>query len=57
LAIADLKGGTQIEAVWKTGAERIFGPKKDEVTGEFGKLHNEELHNLYSSLCIIRMIK
>jgi hypothetical protein len=28
---------------------RIFGPKRDEVTGEWKKLHNEELHNLYSS--------
>jgi hypothetical protein len=36
---------------------RIFGPKKDEVTGEWRELHNEELHNLYSSLNIIRMIK
>jgi hypothetical protein len=36
---------------------RIFGPKKDEVTGDWRKLHNEELHNLYSSPNIIRMIK
>jgi hypothetical protein len=36
---------------------RIFGPKRDEVTGEWGKLHNEELHNLYSSPNIIRTIK
>jgi hypothetical protein len=36
---------------------RIFGPKKHEVTGGCRKLHNEELHNLYSSPCIIRMIK
>jgi hypothetical protein len=28
---------------------RIFGPKRDEVTGEWRKLHNEGLHNLYSS--------
>jgi len=28
---------------------RIFGPKRDEVTGEWRKLHNEELHDLYSS--------
>jgi hypothetical protein len=33
---------------------RIFGPKRDEVTGEWRKLHNEELHNLYSSPDIIR---
>jgi hypothetical protein len=35
----------------------IFGPKRDEVTGGWRKLHNEELHNLYSSPSIIRMIK
>jgi hypothetical protein len=32
---------------------RIFGPKRDEVTGEWRKLHNEELYNLYSSPDII----
>jgi hypothetical protein len=36
---------------------RIFGPKRDEVTGEWRKLHNEELHILYSSPNIIRHIK
>jgi hypothetical protein len=36
---------------------RIFGPKRDEVTGEWRKLHNEELHNLYSSPDIIREVK
>jgi hypothetical protein len=36
---------------------RIFGPRRDEVTGDWRKLLNEELHNLYSSPNIIRMIK
>jgi hypothetical protein len=36
---------------------RISGPKRDEVAGGWRKLHNEELHNLYSSPSIIRMIK
>jgi hypothetical protein len=36
---------------------RIFGPKRDEMTGEWSKLHNEELHNLYSSPYIIRQVK
>jgi hypothetical protein len=36
---------------------RIVGPKRDEVTGGCRKLHNEELHNLYSSSSITRMIK
>jgi hypothetical protein len=36
---------------------RIFGPKRDEVIRGRRKLHNEELHSLYSSPSIIRMIK
>jgi hypothetical protein len=36
---------------------RIFGPKRDEVTGEWRKLYSKELHDLYSSPSIIRIIK
>jgi hypothetical protein len=36
---------------------RIFGPKRDEITGGWKKLNNEGLHNLHSSSNIIRMIK
>jgi hypothetical protein len=36
---------------------RVFGPKRDEVTGEWRKLHNEELRDLYSSASIIKMMK
>jgi hypothetical protein len=36
---------------------RTFGPKRDDVKGEWRKLHNEELHDLYSSPSIIRIIK
>jgi hypothetical protein len=36
---------------------RIFGPKRDEVTGEWTKLQSEELHNLYSSPDIVRQVK
>jgi hypothetical protein len=37
--------------------KRLFGCKRDEVTGDCSKLHNEELHNLYSSSGIIWVIK
>jgi hypothetical protein len=36
---------------------RIFGPKRDEVTGGWRKLHNKELHNLYSSPIVIRRMR
>ena len=36
---------------------RIFGPKREEVTREWRKLHNEQLNNLYSSASIVRVIK
>jgi hypothetical protein len=36
---------------------RIFGPKRDEVTGEWRKIHNEQLKDLYSSPNIFRVIK
>jgi hypothetical protein len=37
--------------------KRIFGPKRDEVTGEWRKLHNEDLNDLYCSPNIVRVIK
>jgi hypothetical protein len=40
-----------------TVLKRIFGPKRDEVMGEWRKLHSEVLHHLYSSPNIIRQIK
>jgi len=36
---------------------RIFGPKRDELTGEWRKLHNEELNDLYSSPIIVQVMK
>jgi hypothetical protein len=43
--------------VFENKVLRIFGPKRDEVTGGWRKLHNEELHNLYCSPSIIRKVK
>jgi hypothetical protein len=43
--------------VFQNRVLRIFGPKRDEVTGQGRKLHNGELHNLYSSSDIIRKSK
>jgi hypothetical protein len=43
--------------VFENSVLRIFGPKRDEVTGDWRKLHNGKLHNLYSSRDIVRQIK
>jgi hypothetical protein len=43
--------------VFENRVLRIFGPKRDEVTGEWRKLHNEELNGLYSLPNIMRVIK
>jgi hypothetical protein len=45
-----------IEIVFNRLLRRIFGPKRDEIIGGWRKLQNEEIHNLYSSPSIIRMI-
>jgi hypothetical protein len=54
--ISDIKGGTQTGGFENSMLRRIFGPKRDEVTGGWRKLNNEELHNLYSSPSITRII-
>jgi hypothetical protein len=48
---------TQADCVCEQCAQGIFGPQEDEIIEGWRKLHNKELHNLYSSLTIIRMIK
>jgi hypothetical protein len=55
--VSDIKRGPETEGVSERVLRGIFGPKRDEVTGGWRKLHNEELHNLYSSPSIIRMIR
>jgi hypothetical protein len=52
-----LKLHCSIDSIKNRVLRRIFGPKRDEVTGEWRKLHNNELHDLYSSPSIIRIIK
>jgi hypothetical protein len=54
--VSDIKGWTNTEGVLEQGAEEDI--RTDEVyEGELRKLHNKELHDLYSSPCIIRIIK
>jgi hypothetical protein len=43
--------------VFENRVLRIFGPNRDEVTGEWRQLHNEDLHDLYSSPNTVRVIK
>jgi hypothetical protein len=51
-----IKGRTNTEGVLEQGAEGNMWTERDEITGRWRKLHSEELHNLYSSPNIIRMI-
>jgi len=55
--VAHIKGGTRLRALENRVLRRIMGSKRDEVTGEWRKLHNEELNDLYSSPNIVRVIK
>jgi len=55
--VADIEGGTQAEGSENRVLRSIFGPKRDEVTGDWGTLHNEELNDLYCSPSIVRVIK
>jgi hypothetical protein len=53
-----LAGGTKATDFFNMWLlRRIFGPKRDEMTGGWRKLHNEELHDLYSLPSIIRIMK
>ena len=56
--VLGISGGKEAEGVEKMLLRRIFGPRSDEVTGEWWRrLHNEELNDLYSSTNTVRVIK
>ena len=55
--VTHIDEGTNLKVSENRVLRRIFGPKRDEVRGEWRKLHNDELNNLYSSPNIVRMIK
>jgi hypothetical protein len=55
--VSTIKGGTQTEGFENRVLRRIFRPKRDEVMGDWRKLHNDELHNSYSLPNTIRMMK
>ena len=55
--VANNKGNLRPRVFENRVFRRIFGPERDEVTGEWKKLHNEELNDLYSSPNIVQVIK
>jgi hypothetical protein len=55
--VSDIKGEHRLRVFENRVLRRISGRKRDGVTGGWRKLHNEELHKLYSSPSIIRVIK
>jgi hypothetical protein len=57
LGLLTIREKHRLRVFEKRVLKRTFGPKRDEMTGRWRKLHNEELHDLYLSPSIIRIIK
>ena len=55
--VVDIAGGKEAELFENMVLRRIFGPRRDEVTGEWKRLHDEELNDLYCSTNIVQGIK
>ena len=55
--VAYIAGGNKLRVFENMVLRGIFGPRRDEVTGEWRRLHNEELNDLYFSPNIVRVIK
>jgi len=55
--VADTRDERRLRVFENRVLRRLFGPKRDEVTGEWRKLHNAELSDLYSLLNIVRVVK
>jgi hypothetical protein len=55
--VADIEGGTGLTVFEKKVLRRVFGPKRDNGTGEWRKLHNEEISDVYSLPNIVRVVK
>jgi len=55
--VVDIVGGKEADGVENMVLRRIFGPRREDVTGEWRRLHNEKLNDLYCSPNIVRVIK